>query len=67
MILLHMHSAVGTVDGRSYNGQQKYTICDACRLITPLNSKHTEANFFTKFSEFIALSYNLISSLDLQI
>ena len=25
------NSTVGTADGRGYNGQQKYAICDACR------------------------------------
>ena len=26
-----MHTILGTVDGCGYDGQQKYTICDACR------------------------------------
>ena len=44
---------VGTVYVCGYNGQQNYTICDACRPY-----KHTEASFFLP---------NLIDSLYLQL
>ena len=36
---------VCTIVGHGYNGQQKYTICDACRPCHVLNSKYTEASF----------------------
>ena len=28
---MHMHAALGMINGHGYDGQQKYIICDACR------------------------------------
>ena len=39
-VYAHMLCIVGMADRRAYDGQQKYTICDACR------SKHIE--FFAR-------------------
>ena len=43
-----LHAQLGTVDGRGYNGHQKYSICDACGL-------HTKASFLPNLLDSLCL------------
>ena len=58
-----MHSAVGMVDGCGYDGQQKWAICDTCRVYHSILS--ISKPVFTEFDRFVA--YNPVRCLDLQI
>ena len=54
---VHMHSGCG--HGHGYNGQQKYTVCDACRLCHSILS--IQRPVFTNSTD------SLLSYVDLQI
>ena len=55
---------MGTVDGRGYDGQLKYTICDACR---PCHSNLSTLKPVFRRNQHFRRAYNSLRCLDVEI